>query len=223
MRFTLTYDGPLSSAGNSVPHKDQKHEIRRQFHRQLAELWSQRPSLRTYLETYRQREPSDEWQDAGPTRHPGPMPTAHYGSVAQGILVPFPRCGFTFVPLATKRYDLSCELDILFLRNQPPGKLFEDNAGDLDGRVKLLFDALRVPRVPGRDGATELPPTAKPEPDEDPFFCLMENDDQITAFRLESERLLDRSSPAGNHVRLVIRVDLKVRVVRAITLEFQGD
>lgn len=214
MRFTLTYEGPLSAAGNGAPHKEEKHRIRKALHPQLGQVWRQRPSLNTYLDCYRKRSPTDEWQTSERGRHPSLLPTDHYGSLAQGILIPFPVQRFTFVPLATKKYDFDCDLDILFLRNQPRGMLL-DNAGDLDNRLKTLFDALRIPTV------SQLPNTIEPAEDEDPFFCLLEDDALISRVRVESERLLDVHRDA-NHVRLVIRVDLRVHVVRGVTLEFQG-
>lgn len=134
-----------------------------------------------------------------------------------GIVVPFERGPFTFFPLATKRWDLVCDLDILFLRAEAPGALFPNTRGDLDNRIKVLFDALTMP-----EHDTQLPPGAAPGPTQEPFFCLLEDDKLITSFRVNSERLLDVPA-GGNHVKLVIGVTVKTRRVNLVTLELEGD
>ena len=78
--------------------------------------------------------------------------------------------GFRFAPLVTTRYGLVATLELLFLRPEPPGRLISQG-GDIDNRLKTLFDALRMPRV-----ATELPSGDAPQSDEDPFFCLLQDD-----------------------------------------------
>lgn len=112
-----------------------------------------------------------------------------------------------------------CELDILFLRTEPPGSLFTTNkAGDLDNRLKVLFDALRIPQAD-----SELPPAALPSIDEDPLFCLLENDNLITAVRLESERLLYAADTERDHVRLVIKVTVKAQQFAWSTIDIAND
>jgi integrase len=51
-------------------------------------------------------------------------------------------------------------------------------SGDIDGRLKTIFDALRMPK--------NLDETArqKPQDDEDPFFCLLEDDKLISEIRV---------------------------------------
>jgi hypothetical protein len=52
--------------------------------------------------------------------------------------------------VGTKKYapivarDLAAELDIIFLRQQAKGQLIGEG-GDIDNRLKTLFDALRMP------------------------------------------------------------------------------
>lgn len=51
---------------------------------------------------------------------------------------------------------LVCHLDILFLRYDEPGQIF--TGGDLDGRIKVWFDALSVPqRINGELGEWRRP------------------------------------------------------------------
>jgi hypothetical protein len=94
----------------------------------------------------------------------------------------------------------------LFLRRENPGELIT-KGGDIDNRLKTLFDALRVPEHSSELGG------AVPEADENPFFCLMESDTLITDFHVTTDRLLLplQSSERETDVHLVINV--KVRLV----------
>jgi hypothetical protein len=77
---------------------------------------------------------------------------------------------------------IACSLDILFLRRDPPGKIVS-GGGDIDNRIKVLFDALRMPQACNEiDGA--------PGVGEDPFFCLLEDDSLITRVSVTTDRLL---------------------------------
>lgn len=96
---------------------------------------------------------------------------------------------------------MSCALDILFLRRDGPGSLVK-SGGDIDNRLKVLFDGLRMPQtcdeVCGDTAA----------PDEDPFYCLLEDDKLISKVQVETNWLL---TPAGqgehiHDVNLVVRV-----------------
>jgi hypothetical protein len=67
----------------------------------------------------------------------------------------FARNGYNFVPLVTERLLLLCRLDVLFLRPDPPGSLIK--SGDIDNRLKTLFDALRMPENASELGRCEPP------------------------------------------------------------------
>ena len=73
--------------------------------------------------------------------------------------------GWNFVPFVTEELNLICGLDILFLRPSAPGQLV--SGGDLDNRLKTLFDALRIPEASERY-ADRVPD----DPDEKPARCL---------------------------------------------------
>src|SRR6266481_9348619 len=45
MEFRLIYKGPLKAEGKSGGNTRQKHQIRKDFHGQLLELWKQHPDL----------------------------------------------------------------------------------------------------------------------------------------------------------------------------------
>src|SRR5271157_2737595 len=95
----------------------------------------------------------------------------------------FDRAGFHFVPVVSKERSENCSLHITFLRRDAPGNVIK-NGGDVDNRIKVLFDGLRMPRDRKEtSGAT-------PEIGEDPFFCLLENDDLITEVHIVTDRLL---------------------------------
>ncbi len=94
-------------------------------------------------------------------------------------------CGFQLTPLAAEKTSLVAELDIVLLRPEAPGCTVT-RAGDIDNRLKTLLDAIKVPSE-----ATALPPAARPEEDETPFFCLLEDDNLITRLDVRTERLLE--------------------------------
>src|SRR5207249_333784 len=137
--------------GNLPPDKrgtvSAKHRIRRELHPQLRTLWQQHPAL--------QRSFEPEKQKGGISR-------------VEELARRYSHSGFRFVPLI-KKEGFACALDIVLLRRQEPYRAF-DPVGDLDGRVKTLIDGLRMPQLGQEVGEN------KPTPDEDPFFCLMDDD-----------------------------------------------
>ena len=201
MRFTLIYDGPLPAQTAHDGRIERKHDIRLQFHDQLKDLWQTRPTLTDEYhawilsESYRKKGesvPNDQTLSGNPAT--GPARTA---SPAQ-IIEPQNIGQNRFVSLIRDEMSMICELDILFLRKEPKGHLV-NHAGDLDNRIKVLFDALRVPL-----SDSELPSTAVLP---DPFFCLLQDDRLITRVSVTSERLLEGSAPTSNsHVRLIVNV-----------------
>lgn len=216
MRFTLVYDGDLRPAnsdkdrGGAVARAADKHAIRRALHPQLRELWKSQPQLKREWGSYMEAERAQG----------GPESIAADPYRGERLLHPTQRNAFTFVPLVTSRHHMLCELDILFLRadRDERGRILEPNSGgDLDNRLKVLFDGLKMPKEPN-----ELPPMAAPDADETPFFCLLENDSLISALRVESERLYD-VPPTSSHVRLVIRATIKVEQMTMVTMGLLGD
>ena len=95
----------------------------------------------------------------------------------------FTKFGYRFVPLISKEFGIACSLDILFLRRDGPGNLIR-SGGDIDNRIKVLFDALTVPTY--NEQVHGMPP----EKGEDPFFCLLEDDNLITDVKVTTDRLL---------------------------------
>lgn len=171
MEFRLTYEGQLlaSNRPDTPRRKGYKHCVRKRFHAQLKRLFEITPFLNTgeasgaQLTGYVQTTLPRYNKDAIAAKH------AHYG--------------FNFLPLVTAELKLSCWLDILFLRRQPPGELWQ--GGDIDNRLKTLFDCLQIPDA--NQGYESLTPDAG----ETPFYCLLEDDRLISKITVETDRLLE--------------------------------
>jgi hypothetical protein len=183
VEFTLVYDGPLL-AHNEVREKAaHKHAIRKQLHPQLRRLWSQR--LPHWINSTRVSLTSGTYV-AGPP-------------ILEQVADKFAIGNYRFVPLVTENLALACKLDILFLRREIGlGRIIQ--GGDIDNRIKTLFDALRRPTSNSEIGGH--PPGA----DEDPFFCLLEDDALITEVVVRADTLL---TDGVDDVKLVIRVTIK--------------
>lgn len=176
MNFRLTYDGPLKAASQSETRRLDKHAIRCVFSRQLKALTSGRGELFAQeYENLQQEEFRKLVQRRGHLR---------------------------FLALVRERLHLVCDLDILFLRRENPGQLI-CGGGDIDNRVKVLFDALRIPQDDNE---------VRDAPPEDNFIlCLTEDDKLITGFRVTTDRLLEPapSEKEQNNIRLIINVEVK--------------
>jgi hypothetical protein len=193
LEFRLTYEGELVGASRKDTRARHKHEIRRVFHKQLRRLWEITPALANARNT----DPA-----SGRLRFDAPKGPVFTRFAWLGDQ--FQRSGYNFVPLVTEDLSLLCGISILFLRPDPPGSLIK--SGDIDNRLKTLFDAFRVPA-----SQAELGGYLDPQDDEHPFCCLLEDDKLITSVSVETDRLLAVLSdpPNTNDVRLVITVSLR--------------
>ena len=104
-----------------------------------------------------------------------------------------------------------CDLEILFLRAEPPGNILQrggSGGGDLDNRMKVLFDGLWLPER----GQVKLKPDDTPDPS--PMYVLVEDDSLITSLKVTADRFLaaggdaDPSDPAEACV--IVSVNVKV-------------
>lgn len=94
--------------------------------------------------------------------------------------------GFTFVPLVTAEMSIVAEISLVVLRPEPVGRLLTQG-GDIDNRLKTLFDALTMPRH-----SNAVPEKTAPKDDQRPhFFCLLEDDNLVTALSVRTEQLLE--------------------------------
>ena len=185
MQLRLTYQGSLLGANGKNTRADHKHEIRKCFHKQLKRFWELHPVLSKL-----------SLQDAN-------CPTRHY-MIIPYLSEKFGRYGYNFVPLISEFFVVSCSLSILLLRPDSPGKIIR--SGDLDNRLKTIFDALRIPQSQDELGGHETP-----SDDEHPMYCLLEDDRLVTHVSIETDTLLEpvSNTPNANDVHLVIRVDVQ--------------
>jgi hypothetical protein len=174
LEFRLTYRGPLKSRTSAT--KLDKHRIRQHLRTQLKALWEQEPLSRFqhYID------PNREHRD---------------GNIE--LLQPVGQ--YLFAPLVTQAqgWNAVCSVDILFMRPSSPGQLV-GHGGDLDNRLKTLFDAMRVPQL------SELPDNSTPESGEKPFHCLLQDDALVAKIGVTADRLLAPCSP--NDVELILHI-----------------
>jgi hypothetical protein len=203
MEFRLLYEGRVLGSSRNDSRASVKHAIRKEFHPQLRRLWETNENLielqrmighteqlnayqlrwrnRKNLSPELSREADAEFNAMNAQYNNKDNPYA--GNVGRQILVrEWQRNGYSFLPLVTSRISLRCSLEILFLRPEESGMLFE--SGDLDNRVKTLVDALRMPKNLSECGGEG------PGEGEDPFYCLLEDDKLISEIRVTSGQLL---------------------------------
>lgn len=194
MQFHLTYEGLLLGSGRDDPRVDHKHEIRQVFHRQLRKLWDS-----TWLNEQK------HGVYAGYEHISPDIP------LRDGLAERFKRGNYRFVPLVRETEALICSIDILFLRPDVPGSLIK--SADIDSRLKTLFDAFKMPV-----DSAQLGKYQQPSEDENPFYCLLEDDKLITHVSVETDMLLEPTPAAigknalKNDARIV--VDVKIRPYR---------
>jgi hypothetical protein len=218
MKFTLTYEGLLRSNKSS-----QVWSIRRAFHPQLVELWRETRALRQVANarvpekgtSYLSMELHHSAQAAeGQLLFPlDDVMSDEHGNAYRYLSAPIIRHGKRYIPLVRESLGLLCSLHILFLRKEEPGALVKQG-GDLDNRIKTLFDGLRMPANGDPANAGEL---------EDPFLTLLEDDSLISGFTVETGRLLTRPDGEPAEVKLIVTVTVKAAHVRAYNLPLLGD
>ena len=205
MEFRLLYEGELQSSGNkSGPAK--KHAIRRKLHLQLRRLWEVHGPLRDLARwlgiqdlkargifIVRQDDPA--WPDQK-------IIQAGIESIGRE----WSRIGYNFIPLVTPKEVVRCSLEILLLRPEETKYVFEQ--GDIDGQIKTVFDALRIPDSLSETG------NATPQADETPFYCLLSDDKLISEVRVTADQLLmlpDQKTVRANDAFALIHVKLNAK------------
>jgi hypothetical protein len=115
----------------------------------------------------------------------------------QTPVVPVHRKSFEFAPLVHSKLHLVADLNITMLVPGPPGQIIR-RGGDIDNRLKTLLDSFTMPDQ-------NQTPDGSPDPDETPFFCLLEDDKLITGLGVKTDRLLVAGA-GPDEVRLLIHV-----------------
>ncbi|GGA06000.1 hypothetical protein GCM10010923_14800 [Blastomonas marina] len=198
MRFHLIYHGQLPSSGNKAKPEDVMR-IRREISPQLKYLWETHHALSVLRETAVVKREGVGTQRIGHGLSPRQL-AEQYPSEYEHLAGPLAVRGKSYLPLVRESLSLSCELSVLFLRQDEPGKLLTQG-GDIDGRMKCLLDALRMPSGDEQERAP---------PPEDHLWCLMEGDELVTRLDIETDRLLIPRSEHQHEVHLDIEVTINV-------------
>ena len=197
LEFRLTYQGLLLAENNRGgvlgARAEHKQTVRKALHKQLKRLWDITPVLRN------SKSMTDEADEFDLLRLGNP-------NTVEGLANRFRLNDYNFVPLINRTLGVTCEIDVLFLRNDPPGSIIK--SGDIDNWLKTLFDALTMPH-----DAMQLGSFDKPDEGEKPFFVLLEDDSLITKASVETDTLL---APIGdeinvNDARVIIKVKTKLQ------------
>lgn len=188
VEFRLVYKGSLPT-DNAGRRDRAKHRIRSALHPQIRELCSSHPLMKTgrYAATY---EGGLNYWDFYANQHK---------QVSAGDHI------YRFVPIITSHNYHGCSLDVLFLRRDMPGWLVK-HGGDIDNRLKVLFDALRMP-----NGTGELDDIPQRQ-EETPCYCLLEDDMYIDQLSVTTDRLLTpmADDESIHDVTLVIHVVARI-------------
>jgi hypothetical protein len=173
----LEYKGELPSGQNG--HSDAKQELRRVFSSQLRLKWRDSPQLSFWDQSTFPYATRGQW---------------HYESPED--VNPFYKvnvCGYDAMPLITWHNQLGCSLEITVIGDTRSAAAII-NAGDLDNRLKVLFDGLRMPHGPKEVPAPMFGNGAEP------MFCLLEDDSLIQKFSVEA--IHSWSSPVEYSTRI---------------------
>lgn len=215
MKFRMHYEGPLLAA-NGDPRDGQidrrashKHAIRTAFHGQLKHLWESRRWL---------AENHMPWSMFGYDRD-NPFRDGDYYENQMPLtdgLAKVHRVGdFGFIPLVCEQFKVLCAIKLLLLRRDQPGGIL--NARDLDNRLKIVFDALRMPKA-----MNEFVEDGTPNP----MYVLLQDDSLISSVQIETDSLLDPPDAAGrddSYVRLLVEVDIRPYYASMFSLGFVAD
>jgi len=189
VQFRLLYSGRLPAASASNSRTKMKHQIRLEFHPQLKQLWLTNKHLRQACRTsaayWGQKHPEfrEELRPGLPIDQAENWTHEELEMVGRRALAEqWSRCGRGFIPLITQESCESCSLDVLFLRPEGSGMVLR--GGDIDNRLKTLFDALRLPDNLDEAGGTEH------ANDESPTYCLLQDDNLISEVRIVTDQLL---------------------------------
>jgi hypothetical protein len=186
MRFRLTYGGPLPPHGEKT-HLDAKWEIRRQLHFQLAELYRVHPVL---------------------TEASNLMVWTHgkVGPAQEAVRKSVEVLERKFIPLVRPELAMACRLDITYLRRGEPGRLILEK-GDLDNRLKTLFDGLRKPTQSDMHKAVDVGA---------PMHVLLDDDKLVTGVAIDTDRLLMEPKPDEVPDLSLIIMDVTVRITHVL-------
>src|SRR5690349_1080942 len=128
MNFILRYRGPLTTGSHQT---DDKNFVRSWLHPQLQQLCRTRE--------YYQKALLPDLPVVQPPRG-GARPDVPRGTEFYCVRLG----GYEFVPLLCRHGLVVCQLDVTWLRREEPGHVLV--GGDIDNRLKTLFDGLTIPQ-----------------------------------------------------------------------------
>jgi hypothetical protein len=205
MKFTLIYDGQLPAGKNK--RSVYAARIRNSIHPQLRDLWDNHVIMRqlrheAIVNNHRMIDLATEAKPPSLPDFSGPPPPLRDNQV--DLCAPMSLNGVgAFLPIIRKELYLACQIDILMMRHEDPGHLF-DADGDIDNRLKCFFDALTIPN---KEQAQ-----AGENPCFDPLCVLLQDDKLISDFSVRTARLLGRTEKNQYDVR--IQADVTIKVLR---------
>lgn len=203
VKFTLIYDGQLPAGRNKRPVYASR--IRNSLHPQLRDLWDNHVIMRQLRHgaIVNNHHYNDLVLGSNPPSLPdfsAPPPTPNEHQIDLCAPVVLEGTG-TFLPIVRKELYLACQIDILMMRHEDPGHLF-DADGDIDNRLKCFFDALTLPNKEQAQ-AGEFPCA-------DPLCVLLQDDKLVSDFSVRTARLLGRTERNKYDVRMQADVTIKV-------------
>ena len=174
MEFCLHYYGKLKSRDNAAG----KHEIRKALHEQIKSLCMSEPFVHSFK------------SDLDGTRNAKEEPM--------------------FVEHNNKRYwfliseylATVIDINITILVPHEVGRIVQ-NGGDIDNRIKTLFDALRAPSV-----ESEIPSKDAFDYGSSGMYCLLQDDKLINRVSIRSYQ--DHAQIDKDSVRCFIEVETKI-------------
>lgn len=169
---------------------EQKQQIREAFHPQIRALFNQAP-LNHLSRTFLAEHSSEN-----------------------PLSLRFDVRGNPFACLVSDRIKVVAELSVMLLRPDPPGKLLAAG-GDLDNRLKTLMDALTLPTA-----SNQLPPNYAPTGDQQPLFCLLEDDSLVTRLSIETRQWLDPQAASRSEAVVIVDVRTRTTVKMMKTSDF---
>lgn len=208
MKFRLTWHGQLFGASRNSSRASEKHEMRMVFHEQLKRLWRQHEPLRQLSSL-----PFPDYETAVSGQQGGPF-REKCQSYQKLVSENHNQHGHKWLPLVLEASAVTCSVDILLLRSGAKGHVL--HLGDIDGRLKVIFDALGIPR----DGSGVTPPDRESEP----TYVLLEDDRLISHVAVESDELLEPTgeTEVQNDARVIITINVKMTSPNWLSLRFHG-
>lgn len=210
MRFFLVYRGDLKSTQRrGGDRREDRIAIRKQIVPQMQELWNTSVSLKNLT-----HDAIVSNVDVGSHFSMGKSPFQEWRNEARQIDAPLQtgfvdlsevvtRNGKQFRPLVRRSLDLTCSMNVLFLRGGDPGRV-RNHEGDIDNRLKTFIDALGMPE----EGST-----LEGDEHEGINLPVYESDALVRGLEISTERLLLPDTEQKHEVHIIAEIVVHVERV----------